>query len=159
MPLIPGVRGGQISELNTSLGFTEKPCLGEKKKKHQYYNTKSRLSFLELLTSDVTWFYRQHIIANDIHYPPKLDGKAPSLNKTHTWGIEHGEIKLIVIWKLHSIWLTFIVLEISFTTQEEKGFSNLIHLWILNSTIKICYHTIEDIFRQSLLSVLGFKTV
>lgn len=52
----------------------------------------------------------KHYIAAALAYSPVVNSKTPLLKMSHTQVIEHEDIKLLPTWKLHTHWLTFIVL-------------------------------------------------
>lgn len=67
--------------------------------------------------------HNRQIAAFALGYPLELDSETLLLKKPHTLVIEHGEIKLVLSWKLHPYWLHFVILQdaIDPATGEEKS--------------------------------------
>ena len=64
----------------------------------------------------------KHYIAAALAYSPVVSSKTPLLKTPHTQVIEHEDIKLLLTWKLHTHWLTFIVLAgAAQDTRSEKS--------------------------------------
>lgn len=51
------------------------------------------------------------MITDALDHPPELDGNTLLLETPHTGVIQHGEIKPVLAWMLHPLWLALKELE------------------------------------------------